>query len=450
MSSFLYEHSETELLQALGLLGPTGTEAPEGDAQGNLGSTAVTDAGAEPLASGEPPSLTATQRRSLSLSQDSFSQRSGRLQQRRLSAESLPDPDLASNDRDDDDDDGSGGDPDIDGSGKASPEDSVHSNVGESLETMPPVDTTGRARGVSQAPLLVAGATTQEASERDGVPNSWSDGDASEFKVRAGPNYARTKRKQASKDSYYRQIGMDLFRNTYDGATRISNIGAHVKLPESRLSHIPVGCPFPRIIIFNIQVPVAAPKMFGKSDPDAGLSLVQYFEIKRSTLDQLEEQDRTGSPPTPSIALLTKFFREYRTSDDVRRRFKIIGHVLNMVEVGVPSMFQSYNGKPAIVFKTGTIFSGPIDGNVQDHYVEFDINVHEFAYLARKALHSMIDRVPQMRLRCAFVLQGEDDEELPEQVFACSALHNLDLRTARPVDLAPINVSTLQKRRTFA
>lgn len=513
MSSFLYEHSESELLQALGLVDPLGClGVEEGGTWDEDGFAFFDEEAATDTEEDEPPTVQSHGEENLALdgsrsrshhgsdvfssegevqknmsssSIRSLSQRSPRsngdlqklgssaakLQPHKFSAESLPDLDSRSRKSEEDNEERGrvedGGFDDLADGNEVNAAAKLSSSrrslgpnggsgrfeaTGDGGHTSeiasPPFATQStRARRVSQAPLLVAGATTQEADERDGVPNSWSDGDASEFKVRAGPNYNRTKRKQVSKESLYRQIGMDMFRNTYDDAERIKNIGAHVKLPESRLPELPAGCPFPRIIVCNLQVPMQAPKMFGKSDPDAGISIVLYYEIKRSTLDLLENEE---SAQSPSIKLLNKFFTDFRHSEDMQRRFKVIGLVHNTVEVGVPAMFQSYNGKPAIIFKTGKIYSGSINGNPQDQYVEFDVCVHDFAYLARKALHAMIDRAPQMRLRCAFIVQGETDEELPEQVFACSAVHKLNLHSARPVNLPPHDIHAVHKSRTFA
>jgi len=39
-----------------------------------------------------------------------------------------------------------------------------------------------------------------------------------------------------------------------------------------------------------------------------------------------------------------------------------------------------------------------------------------------------------IEIRNAFVIQGEDDDELPECVIACAEIHNMDFSNAKHLD----------------
>merc|ERR1711871_464795 len=122
-----------------------------------------------------------------------------------------------------------------------------------------------------------------------------------------------------------------------------------------------------------------------------------------------------GAAPEIGVRVLQKFLRGHVTDEDQRRRFKGIGIGEDTKALGLPSMGEKFNGKPMIVSKTGERFTGKTEDGKTDFF-EMDMNVHEFPFLARKTL-SMVqekDLFPKMRLHCGFVIQGEENDELPE------------------------------------
>merc|ERR1719240_4042 len=98
---------------------------------------------------------------------------------------------------------------------------------------------------------------------------------------------------------------------------------------------------------------------------------------------------------------------------------KFIGRVENLTEVGVPSMFAGYNGKPAIITKSGYLISGP-------GYLEMDVDIRQFNILARRALYQVWDCTSTAKLNLAAVIQGDHVTELPERVLGCATLNALD------------------------
>jgi Protein ENHANCED DISEASE RESISTANCE 2, C-terminal len=82
----------------------------------------------------------------------------------------------------------------------------------------------------------------------------------------------------------------------------------------------------------------------------------------------------------------------------------------------MPQYITSYNAKPVLIRRTGTIFKGP-------NYLEMDIHVHKFANIAKQSIHVLTSRCALMAMQIGFVIEGREDSELPETLFACVAVN---------------------------
>lgn len=91
---------------------------------------------------------------------------------------------------------------------------------------------------------------------------------------------------------------------------------------------------------------------------------------------------------------------------------QVINFCSNLEEMGVPNMILSFNAKPVLIRRTGSIFVGP-------NYLEIDVHVHKFANLAKKSIHALSSRCGLMYMQIGFVVEGREDDELPESLFAC-------------------------------
>ena len=79
----------------------------------------------------------------------------------------------------------------------------------------------------------------------------------------------------------------------------------------------------------------------------------------------------------------------------------------------------SYNGKPVLINKSGKFFK-------HEKHIEMTVNVHMFAYIAKKMLYSIQPRFPTMCLNVGFVIEGRDDDELPETMLGVGKLLYMD------------------------
>jgi len=266
----------------------------------------------------------------------------------------------------------------------------------------------------------------------DGHPpdHSWMDGDGTKFNVRKGPDYSRNKQKAPSAEALYECVGVDFIGTDY----KIDEISSEVALPDtdSINTHDPN---VPPIFVVNVQFPTEPPG-WTSVDDGPGIQVVIYFRIKDEVCKQLqvlnddwaegEEKEMVDVKPA------TKLFKEYciQAFDDptFRSRFKIIAYVENMSEMGLPGFITSYNAKPALIRKTGTLFRGP-----DNKYIEMDINVHRFATLPRKGLTILMSRFDEMMLYVGFVIEGRCNEELPECLFGTAYLQKPDPEKSIPV-----------------
>ena len=72
----------------------------------------------------------------------------------------------------------------------------------------------------------------------------------------------------------------------------------------------------------------------------------------------------------------------------------------------MPKFIQGYNGKPALVTKSGTFAR-------RDNYIEFSINVNMWAFLARRGLFALIPSFPDFVFNVGFTIESRNDEEMP-------------------------------------
>ena len=125
---------------------------------------------------------------------------------------------------------------------------------------------------------------------------------------------------------------------------------------------------------------------------------------------------------SPALRLLAQYFERAARDAAMAARFKLIAKAVNSSELGIGSFLETYNGKPVLV-KTGMIYRG---GN----YFELDVNVHIWSMLARKTLKKMQPQLKRTRAHVGFVIEGIDDDELPEQILACCELHDCNFLPA--------------------
>jgi len=249
----------------------------------------------------------------------------------------------------------------------------------------------------------------------------WSTCDANFFNVRQ-IGYKTNHEKAPSAPSLYDFVGMDLLKDK----SRLEGIHRYIKLPPPRefddLDLIRKSG-LPRILVVNILVPMKSPSMFGADDP--GVSVVFYFAIRPETARAAaENEDRAD------VLLFKRFCTEFEYNDDIRRRFKGIGVAHNIKDLRIPQRIHYLNGKPVILYKTAVV------QRFQDEFgpcFEVSVLVHKFNVVARTLFGQFRDMAREIKIGFAFLVQAEDDFELPECILGCGKIYNLDFKQATPI-----------------
>ena len=235
----------------------------------------------------------------------------------------------------------------------------------------------------------VAAYAATTASEYDVQPFSYWNVDASIFNLRIGPNYKREKKKAPSGPALFDLYAMDavqddcILKRTEEGF-EIPNIPG--------VTDIDTGCPdVPPMLIVTVNIPTEEPAMFGGEADGPSCIIIMYFTIAKHTLEELKNLD-TASQGTK---LFVEYCRKAGSDEKFRGRFKALAVVEDMETLGFPSFITSYNGKPALVTKSGKFTR-------HENYAEMTVNVHQWAYLAKKGLFMLRDEFPRFNVNIGF------------------------------------------------
>lgn len=118
-----------------------------------------------------------------------------------------------------------------------------------------------------------------------------------------------------------------------------------------------------------------------------------------------------------------------------RDRLKLLPRIVNLEEwvqneslsFAETRLIRNYNGKPLLTRPQHRYYSDP-----RGTYLEIDLDVHSYAYIARRGYYSYIGKLASVVFENGFVLQGNRPEELPEVVLAAARVHRVDFTKSRP------------------
>jgi len=244
--------------------------------------------------------------------------------------------------------------------------------------------------------------------------NCWSVPDYDQFKVR-GPNYLTDKIKISSGEYLFPARGMDLFLTD----TCPENVGTNSGILGGKLREKPT-------FIVNFRLPWGV--------------VIFYFEIperlipfirKRYELDY-EERLPALSKMRPSERCLAEFLMA--DQDEKNKTLKIIPFVAEG-----PWIVKSVVGsKPAIIGNKLPVhyiyekseFSG--SSKEKAMYLEADLDIVS-SPAARAILSVARNHTNILTLDLGFVVQGNHQDELPEQMLSAIRMHGIDVVGASPL-----------------
>ena len=237
--------------------------------------------------------------------------------------------------------------------------------------------------------------------------------------------YMETKAKIPSPGTLYELNQMDIF----ESPSRYPDMAPRVKLPKLTYDIDPNETKTwraPDYFVVSVALPTDPPKLAKSSSDGGGYTLTMYFTMRKEVRDVLKrvtaEDYNPADEPVPedrnkSIVNAVRLFEEWcrRAPNDLpfQARFKMIPYVENAKEIGLPSWIAKYNAKPLLIKRpgqTGFLFTHP-----ELSCIEFDISLHVFPYLAKQGICYLKDTMFKKILSSvAFVIEGRDDDELPE------------------------------------
>lgn len=275
-----------------------------------------------------------------------------------------------------------------------------------------------------------AGLTLRKLSEMEVAEEAkerWEPTDPTSYNVRTA-QYMKTRQKNSCEGAFYDVICADMF----SFKEKQSHIAKDVTLPfdpykrsdaeKAALQDFGI----PPLLVINMQMPMYQASLFGNTDGE-GHSLVYYCFLK-------EGFNPATFPNQAAVGMLQRLIQNGRehNSDATRSRLKIIPRVVNVdefAELGPLSraekkLLTTYNEKPILTRPQHRFFNGK-------NYFELDFDLHSYAFIARKALGTMMHRIHHAVFENAFLIQGNRQEELPEYMLVSLRLHRIDFTKMR-------------------
>lgn len=215
-------------------------------------------------------------------------------------------------------------------------------------------------------------------------------------------------------------VGMDLLHSP----KKLEHVMSKMKIPDKlKGTYI---CGVPTVLVINIMTP-AYMKLRGPFDGE-GMNTVMYFVMNKRGREQMETDS------CPGVVLFKKFIEKWKTGN-YHARLKCIPFVANPKDLQLGSFLSKfmkvYNRKPWL---TGPKFHTFYEEK-EKGYLEVDVDIHRFCMVARKVSKKAMDVVEKMITDVSFVVQGEQDEELPEQVLGAVRINRVNPSLAQRVML---------------
>ena len=164
---------------------------------------------------------------------------------------------------------------------------------------------------LSDASSTISSKTREYAKHLNGfqkLPHSYWNGDGTIFRVRMGPNYKKTGKKEPSKKSLYDLYAVDFVRTE----ERIKESRDAFEVPTiPGITDIETGHPYiPPMFIVNNSMPSQVPSLFQSSDDGPSFVIIFYFVISEDTLEQLKDISKAS----PAVKLLGEWCRRAEVS----------------------------------------------------------------------------------------------------------------------------------------
>jgi hypothetical protein len=276
------------------------------------------------------------------------------------------------------------------------------------------------------------------------IYDAWSPCQPTTFSVRAGPNYRKTRLKaQAKPFALYDVIAVDM----YSSETKVEHLSRFMKLGDLESMASPVvgtatntnnnnsssstsannsNIVLPELFIINFMLPLQSPTMpglFGPPPEPDGPTVCFHFVMR------ISEWTRANMD-SPAIRLLANFLQNCGDNGNMRERLKIIVQVANPDELQLGrverGLYRQYNGLPFLYRTYNSKY------HVGNGWFQADFDGHRSGYTTRAARFALLSFAERIVANCAFLIEAETDEEMPERILGCCTVHRLRCQNAKP------------------
>jgi len=231
----------------------------------------------------------------------------------------------------------------------------------------------------------------------------WSSPASKNFHVR-GPNYLKDKKKVPSADYLFPCRGCDLFLTDNPP----ENLGRNRSILNGKLRDVPT-------FIINYRLPWGV--------------FLSYHEIPERFIPFLRRGNGHGdlSAPLPSMADMTAGERAMCNFllSDTEEKNEVL-KIVPMVVEGPWVVKRVVGGKPAIIgtkMPINYVYQPPEKGLAE--YLEADLDIVSSA-AARNILAVVRSYTQSLTIDLGYVVQGNNHDELPEQMMLGLRIHGLD------------------------
>lgn len=249
-----------------------------------------------------------------------------------------------------------------------------------------------------------------------------------EMKVRSY-GYLKTKKKISTPKPLYRVVSMDAISSNL----RIPRIATRIKPPDVIFDDGGIEKTWcsPDIFVVSLSIPTENPTLGRPQDDGFGYTIIIYYVMTEKTREILRRITAPGYNPltdnmeadvdaqsriTNSVRLWEEWCRKAPTDPNFFNRFKLIPNIHNLSEVGLPSYMVKYCGKPLLIKRQGV--TGFISFHPKLNAMEFEVNLHPFPYLLKKATAYLKEQLfSKVIVSFTYVIEGRSDNELPEAVI---------------------------------
>ncbi len=313
---------------------------------------------------------------------------------------------------------------------------------------------------------IVPGTTLKEATSPNDT-NAYADPQGESWQLRRGPNYTKNKFKGWSRHSMFHLVGMDVFQTNH----KVHHVAQHLDLAslqtrkpagylsvggeidsqyqtamqelakepaethdEGKTSDTPYVQPTHAdgfhlgtmekklTYVINFQMPTYGPAMMAKNQDGPGISMCWYL----IATDETQQDLLRATPRSPAVRILKQLMEVDPNTPEGQKqlmRMKALPRFVNDYDFdlgwSLQKMIKTYNGKPFLSKPQHTVHRGP-------GYFEFDLDIHNFCYAARKVLENFVDKFDRVILDWGFTVEAYTDDEMPECVIGAFRLFKVN------------------------